>query len=75
MYGSPTRGPGSPQQTGGTSSNPHRGTDPPGIPSDGVGLGLTIAARFTEAMHGELTVEDTAGGGTTFVFDPRRAAS
>ncbi|MGW2512112.1 hypothetical protein ACWC0A_22430 [Streptomyces scopuliridis] len=26
-------------------------------------------------MHGELAVEDTAGGGATFVFDLRGAAS
>jgi two-component system, OmpR family, sensor histidine kinase KdpD len=34
----------------------------------GLGLGLAIAKGFTEAMDGELTVEDTPGGGATFVF-------
>jgi two-component system sensor histidine kinase KdpD len=34
---------------------------------DGVGLGLAIAKGFVEAMHGDLTIEDTAGGGTTVV--------
>ena len=33
----------------------------------GVGLGLAIARGFTEAMDGELTIEDTPGGGCTMV--------
>ncbi len=42
----------------------------------GLGLGLAIARGFTEAMNGELTVEDTPGGGATFVFSlPQFAAS
>ncbi|WP_457030780.1 ATP-binding protein [Kitasatospora sp. P5_F3] len=40
----------------------------------GAGLGLAVAKGFTEAGGGELTVEDTPGGGTTFVFSLRRAA-
>lgn len=32
----------------------------------GVGLGLAIASGFVEAMEGELLVEDTPGGGSTF---------
>jgi two-component system sensor histidine kinase KdpD len=32
----------------------------------GVGLGLAIASGFVEAMQGELSVEDTPGGGATF---------
>jgi two-component system, OmpR family, sensor histidine kinase KdpD len=39
----------------------------------GHGLGLAIAKGFTEAMGGELTVEDTPGGGATFVFSMPRA--
>ncbi|MEV4613226.1 DUF4118 domain-containing protein [Kitasatospora sp. NPDC049258] len=46
----------------------------PEIPA-GVGLGLAVARGFTEAMHGELTADDTPGGGTTFVFGLRAAAS
>jgi two-component system, OmpR family, sensor histidine kinase KdpD len=34
----------------------------------GLGLGLAIARGFTEAMSGELMIEDTPGGGATFVF-------
>jgi two-component system sensor histidine kinase KdpD len=33
----------------------------------GVGLGLAVARGFTVAMGGELSVEDTPGGGTTMV--------
>ena len=33
----------------------------------GVGLGLAIARGFVQAMHGELAIEDTPGGGTTMV--------
>lgn len=32
----------------------------------GVGLGLAIASGFVEAMEGELLLEDTPGGGSTF---------
>ncbi len=34
----------------------------------GVGLGLAIAKGFLEATGGELELEDTPGGGATFVF-------
>lgn len=35
----------------------------------GVGLGLAVADGFTRAIGGELTIEDTPGGGTTMVID------
>jgi len=35
----------------------------------GVGLGLAVARGFVEAMAGTLAVEDTPGGGLTFVVD------
>jgi two-component system sensor histidine kinase KdpD len=35
---------------------------------EGVGLGLAVARGFVDAIGGELTVEDTPGGGTTMVF-------
>ncbi|SFR02779.1 two-component system, OmpR family, sensor histidine kinase KdpD [Lentzea waywayandensis] len=34
----------------------------------GVGLGLSVAKGFTEAMGGEITAEDTPGGGLTVVI-------
>ena len=34
----------------------------------GVGLGLAIARGFVEAMGGELTIDDTPGGGTTMII-------
>ena len=34
---------------------------------NGVGLGLAVARGFVEAMDGELTIEDTPGGGATMV--------
>ena len=35
----------------------------------GVGLGLAIAQGFTAAVGGELTLDDTPGGGLTVTFD------
>jgi two-component system, OmpR family, sensor histidine kinase KdpD len=34
----------------------------------GVGLGLAVARGFIEAVDGELSAEDTPGGGTTMVI-------
>jgi two-component system sensor histidine kinase KdpD len=34
----------------------------------GVGLGLAVARGFVDAVGGDLTIEDTPGGGTTMVF-------
>jgi two-component system sensor histidine kinase KdpD len=34
----------------------------------GVGLGLSVAKGFTEAMGGALTAEETPGGGLTMVI-------
>jgi two-component system sensor histidine kinase KdpD len=34
----------------------------------GVGLGLAVARGFTEAIGGDLQLEDTPGGGTTMTF-------
>jgi two-component system sensor histidine kinase KdpD len=34
----------------------------------GVGLGLSVAKGFTEAMGGQITAEDTPGGGLTIVI-------
>jgi two-component system sensor histidine kinase KdpD len=40
----------------------------------GVGLGLAVAHGFTVAMGGELTIDDTPGGGTTMVIELKAAA-
>ncbi|MGH9126303.1 MAG: DUF4118 domain-containing protein, partial [Acidimicrobiales bacterium] len=34
----------------------------------GVGLGLAVARGFMDALGGELTIDDTPGGGTTMTF-------
>jgi two-component system sensor histidine kinase KdpD len=39
----------------------------------GIGLGLAVAKGFTEAMGGQLVVEDTPGGGTTMVLSLQQA--
>jgi len=41
----------------------------------GIGLGLAVARGFVEAMDGELTVEDTPGGGLTMVVSMPRSRS
>ncbi len=43
--------------------------------STGVGLGLAVARGFTDAMDGELTLEDTPGGGLTTVISLRSQAA
>jgi two-component system sensor histidine kinase KdpD len=40
----------------------------------GVGLGLAVARGFVDAMHGELVLEDTPGGGLTAVVSLPRAS-
>jgi two-component system sensor histidine kinase KdpD len=41
----------------------------------GVGLGLSVAKGFTEAMDGTIRAEDTPGGGLTVVVSLRAAAA
>jgi two-component system sensor histidine kinase KdpD len=59
------RGPGIPEGERARVLAPFQRTDESTGP--GVGLGLAIAHGFTEAMHGELRMEDTPGGGLTMV--------
>ena len=42
--------------------------------SEGVGLGLAVARGFVVAMGGELTLDDTPGGGLTVTIDLEEAA-
>lgn len=44
-------------------------------PGSGIGLGLAIARGFVTAMGGELTLDDTPGGGLTVSVRLRRPAS
>jgi two-component system sensor histidine kinase KdpD len=44
-------------------------------PTTGVGLGLSVARGFTEAMGGSLTAEDTPGGGLTAVISLPKAGA
>jgi two-component system sensor histidine kinase KdpD len=60
-------GPGIPLDLRGEVFRPfQRLGDSPG--GTGVGLGLAVARGFVLAMDGELTIEDTPGGGTTMVL-------
>ncbi|PWI09799.1 histidine kinase [Streptomyces sp. NWU339] len=66
------RGPGISEVDSDNLFQPFRRSRPhDGGADGGVGLGLTVAKGFVEAMSGELTVESTSGGGTTFVFGLR----
>ena len=42
-----------------------RGRESTGHPDRGAGIGLPIAHRLSQAMGGSLTIESTAGAGTT----------
>ena len=67
--GSSTAGPGIPEAEREQAFAPfQRRDDLSTSVTPGVGLGLAIARGFTEAMSGELTMEDTPGGGLTVVI-------
>ncbi len=57
------RGPGIPADRRGEVLAPFQRLDDTG--SDGVGLGLAIVDGFVRAMHGQLLLDDTPGGGLT----------
>lgn len=57
-------GPGVPREARDRIFQPFQRLDDRG--GTGVGLGLAIASGFVEAMGGELLIEDTPGGGSTF---------
>ena len=65
-------GPGLPKNTADTVFAPfQRLGDRDSTP--GVGLGLSVAKGFTDAMGGTITAEDTPGGGLTIVLSFRAA--
>ncbi|MBI5259972.1 MAG: response regulator [Burkholderiales bacterium] len=52
----------------------HQARRETGAPTDGVGLGLTIAREIAHAMGGDITVHSVPGTGTTFSFSARLPA-
>ncbi|MFJ9367099.1 DUF4118 domain-containing protein [Nocardia sp. NPDC101769] len=62
------QGPGIPPEYRRQTFEPSQQHTTNGSRARGLGLDLAIAQGFTRALDGELTVEDTPGGGTTFVF-------
>ncbi|GLZ31824.1 sensor histidine kinase [Lentzea sp. NBRC 105346] len=60
-------GPGLPKKTGDRIFTPFQRLGDRDATS-GVGLGLSVAKGFTEAMGGEISAEDTPGGGLTIVI-------
>lgn len=68
------RGPGVPDEAKEYIFEPFQrhGDPPPG--SGGVGLGLAVARGFAEVMGGNLSAEDTPGGGLTMVLTLRCSA-
>jgi two-component system sensor histidine kinase KdpD len=68
------RGPGIPPAERELAFRPFQrlGDNPSGL---GVGLGLAVARGFVDAMGGELTLDDTPGGGLTVVIDLKVAAT
>ncbi|MEU8831740.1 sensor histidine kinase KdpD [Streptomyces sp900116325] len=68
------RGPGIPDEAKEAVFEPFQrhGDAPRGA---GVGLGLAVARGFVEAMGGDITAEDTPGGGLTMVVALRQSTS
>ncbi|MEY2583097.1 MAG: two-component system, OmpR family, sensor histidine kinase KdpD [Ilumatobacteraceae bacterium] len=68
------RGPGIPVADRARVTTPFQRLGDQRTNDDGVGLGLSIAEGFVEAMHGTLTLDDTPGGGLTVTITLPRAA-
>jgi two-component system sensor histidine kinase KdpD len=62
------RGPGLPGGAVDTVFAPFERLGDPATLGPGVGLGLSVAKGFTEAMDGTIAAEDTPGGGLTIVI-------
>jgi signal transduction histidine kinase len=69
-------GPGVPERVRQTIFEPFQQLGRPQMPTPGVGIGLSLVARFAELHGGRAWVEDRPGGGASFhVFLPRTAAT
>jgi two-component system sensor histidine kinase KdpD len=62
------RGPGIPEDQRESVFLPFSRLARPSGSPHGLGLGLAVAREFVRAVGGDLTVEDTPGGGATFIF-------
>ncbi|MGH2682638.1 MAG: PAS domain-containing sensor histidine kinase, partial [Actinomycetota bacterium] len=69
-------GPGVPERVRRTIFEPFQQLGRPQMPTPGVGIGLSLVARFAELHGGRAWVEERAGGGASFrVFLPKTAVS
>jgi two-component system, OmpR family, sensor histidine kinase KdpD len=67
------RGPGIPPDERERVFQPFQRMDDSPSHGAGVGLGLAVARGFTVAMGGDLTIDDTPGGGATMVIELKAA--
>ena len=67
-------GPGVPEELRATVFEPFKQAVHEAAPSPGLGIGLSLVARFAELHHGSAWVQERPGGGACFcVFLPGRS--